>query len=47
MVMNTLMDKMRPRPILPVKMSVTIDKMLHVKFDCDFDGHVDGHDTYK
>ena len=47
MVKGTLVNKMRPRPILPVKVSDTIDKMLHVKFDCDFDGHVDGDATCK
>ena len=41
------MDKMRTRPILPLKMWVTIDKMLLVKFDCDFGGHMDGNATCK
>ena len=34
------MDRMDVQPLLPVKVSVTIDTMLN--FDHDFDGHGDG-----
>ena len=43
--MDTLMDRMGVRPILPVKVSITIDIMLN--FDDDFDGHGDGDVTCK
>ena len=42
---DTLTDRMGVEPILPIKMSVTIDTMLN--FDGDFDRHSDGDVTYK
>ena len=45
MMTGTLIDRMGSRPILPIKVSITIGTMLNV--DSDFDGHGDGDATCK